>query len=196
MAHLNRRTAPKVRNGKVQRKNRQLRSPSYWRSKELIIDRERPGDGYRHLLRQKDVFEFVELIPDWQTLAKGLHAILLAQGEAECFGWHRRGVIGLCAWERDIVQEWPIWFYDDVAELLERLNVPCRNESLIVHVAFTEATARDFQLLHILTHELGHHRDRMTNRGSVCARGEPYADEQSRTLERQVWDAYSRRSGR
>jgi hypothetical protein len=198
MAHLNRRTAPRVRDGQVQRKNRHLETPSYWthHQREPLVDRERPGEGYRHLLRRTDVLDFVQLIPDWNQLARGLDAIVLARGEAGCLGWHQRGVIGLCAWERELARHWSPWFHEQHAELLVRLGVPCERDGDDVRVEFEEHTARDFQLLHVLAHELGHHRDRMTNRGRVCARGEAYADSSAYGLERQVREAYFRRAGR
>ena len=46
-----------------------------------------------------------------------------------------------------------------------------------VFCGFTESTARAFQLLHILLHELGHHHDLITTRSRrKASRGEKYAE--------------------
>jgi hypothetical protein len=58
--------------------------------------------GYRHLLRKQDVLGFIELMPNWNELAEGLDAIVLAQGESGLEGWYTEGVVGICAWERDL----------------------------------------------------------------------------------------------
>jgi hypothetical protein len=58
---------------------------------------------------------------------------------------------------------------------------------------FNEATVQDFQLLHVLLHELGHHHDRMTSPGQrETTRGEPYAEGYARRYEKKIWSAYHR----
>ena len=42
------------------------------------IDKERPGPGHRHYLGKRHVVGFIELLPDWAELSKGLDAILLS----------------------------------------------------------------------------------------------------------------------
>jgi hypothetical protein len=55
-------------------------------------------------------------------------------------------------------------------------------------VRWTEGQARAFQLLHVLPHELGHHRDRMTTRSrDRAARGEPYAERYAETVFDLLW---------
>lgn len=99
-----RKTSPRVIGGKVQRKNRWTSTPSYWNRRQPVpvIDRREPGRGYRHLILQRDVFAFIELLPDWEELSLGLDAVVLAQGNRSCYGWHNDGVIGLCAWNREL----------------------------------------------------------------------------------------------
>jgi hypothetical protein len=56
---------------------------------------------------------------------------------------------------------------------------------------FTEATARAYQLLHVLLHEIGHHHDLMTTRSrKECARGETYAEEYAYRYEALIWERY------
>ena len=42
--------------------NQQLRA-------EPVVGRLKPGFGYRHVLRQQDVADFLRLLPDWGRLA-------------------------------------------------------------------------------------------------------------------------------
>jgi hypothetical protein len=52
---------------------------------------------------------------------------------------------------------------------------------------------RAYQLLHILTHELGHHHDRITTQSQKrAARGEPYAEAYARKYEALVWESFTR----
>src|SRR4051794_35379689 len=100
MRNGHRKSTPKVRDGKVQRKNRATPTPSYWNTlpEMPIIDRQRPGEGGRHLLMKRDVERFIELLPDWRELSVGLRAILLAPSNGRSMGWHRPGVVAVCAW--------------------------------------------------------------------------------------------------
>lgn len=96
---FNRKTAPKVRDGTVQRKNRWEMPANYYNTPqgELVFDRERPGHGYKHLLRLDDVRRFLGVLPMWDELSDGLNAVVLARGEPDCQGWHYPGVVALCA---------------------------------------------------------------------------------------------------
>ncbi len=57
---LNRKTNPKVKGGKVQKKNNQRLTP--W--KGFVVDRESPRKGFRHLVTKRELFDFIELLPD------------------------------------------------------------------------------------------------------------------------------------
>jgi len=71
---MKRRTATKVVNGKVQRKNRsQLTSCS-----QTVIDRRSAGPGYCDVLSKRDLYTFIDLIPDWNKLSQRLERIILA----------------------------------------------------------------------------------------------------------------------
>ena len=80
---FNRRSAPKVRNGKVQRKNRHI--PTTHRG--YIIDRRPPGKGYTHLLSKKNLQDFIDIVPDWHIYSERLERIVLASGDT-CDGYH------------------------------------------------------------------------------------------------------------
>lgn len=58
--------------GLVQKKNRVDPSPGYrnWTQDVTVIDRRRPGAGYRHLLRKGDVERFAGLPEDWGELSR------------------------------------------------------------------------------------------------------------------------------
>ena len=72
MKRTQRKTAPKVRDGKVQKKNRHTPTPTYWNTKQRIpvIDKERPGRGFKHYLRKEHLTRFIQMLPDWDELSK------------------------------------------------------------------------------------------------------------------------------
>ena len=100
MSRFYRKSAPGVRDGQTLRKNNWKRSPSFYFDSQsrLAIDRRRPGAGYRHLLMKRDIERFVNLIPNWNELSRGLDLISLDRGRRDYHGWYDRGAIGICAW--------------------------------------------------------------------------------------------------
>ena len=193
--NMPRRTTPRVRDGRVQRKNSTRRTLDYFHDTMpwLVVDRERPGPGCTHVARCEEVRRFVQLLPDWPTLSQGLNAIVLARVD-NCMGWHRPGVVAICAWERELA--WPdcdLNFFDEHREVLDKLGVPydVHWDRVVVH--FTMDTAKAFQLVHVLVHELGHHHDRMTTRRRRdCGRGEAYAERYARRFEDEIIRRYRR----
>jgi hypothetical protein len=194
MRTLCRKSAPRVKAGRVQKKNNWTLSPDIYRTpfRMPLIDRQRPGEGYVHVLTKRDVERFIALLPDWQELSRGLNAIVLAPGSARRYGYHYRNVVHVCAWDRDLWQYMPPFYYRRDRAILERLRVPCEaDEDGETVCKFTETTARAFSLLDTLLHELGHHRDKMTTRRKRhVSRGEPYAEEYARLHARLIWDRY------
>jgi hypothetical protein len=162
-----------------------------------VIDRRRPGRGYRHLLTVADVRRFLQLLPDWSELSCGLDAVVLAPGERRLLGWHRRGIVALCAWDRDVEREWHADFVEEHRDVLDRLGVErLANDPPWEVVQFTERSARGFQLMHVLLHELGHHHDRMTTRSRRSAgRGEGYAEAYALRYAEGIWERYFREFG-
>jgi hypothetical protein len=187
MYRASRRTAMKVKQGRVQRKNRTALSPHLFQASPtgLLVERRRSGDGYRHVVRRSDVRRFVELLPRWTELSQGLSTIVLDRGGQSCLGWYDRGVVAICAWEKEIV-----WddccpsFFRQHRQVFDKLSVPYEIADDAIHVHFTTTTARAFLLVHVLVHELGHHYDRMTTRTQRwCGRGEAYAEAYARQFE-------------
>lgn len=196
---FHKRSALRVTDGRAVSPDHRRESPSIWTNDggAPVIEKERPGRGYRHILRKSDLLAFIEMIPDWDELSAGLKGILLTEGDPHDFGWYfEEGVIGLCAWPRGLWLELPGEFYDENAGVLDRLGVECVRRKGCVQARFTEGQARAYMLLNIFLHELGHHRDRMTTRSrKYSARGEGYAEDYALTHERRIWDAYMRRFG-
>jgi hypothetical protein len=186
---MHRRQAPKVRDGRVQKKNNWAPTPA---PNEIRLERRDPAWGGRHLITIAQLREFIALLPMWDEVADGLEAIVLDDAD-DCMGWCWSGVVAVCDWEAGL---WwddadPAWM-DEHRELLERLEVEIAGPE----VRWTEAQARAFQLLHILPHELGHHHDRITTRTRrYAARGEPYAEAYALKVLDDVWPAYITRFG-
>ncbi len=195
MRHLNRKSDPKVIGGLVQKKNNWTLTPNYYNSDQQapIIDRKRPGRGFRHLLKQKDIHAFIGILPDWNELSVGLNAIVLASGRWDVYGYHRRGVVHICAWEEDHWIKLSLEGFEAEREIIEKLGVPYEVDADEVLCKFNENQARAHQLLATLLHELGHHHDRMTtNSKSRPTRGEPYAAAYARKYAERIWIDYQK----
>ncbi len=196
MRHVNRKSTPKVIDGQVQKKNNPEWTASYYdtRPPALVIDRQRPGKGYRHLLMQRDIETFIGLLPDWAELSRGLNAIVLAPGERRLNGYYGRGVVHICAWDEELWQEYrhDTTFFEAHAPIFRRLGVPMEaTTGSYTLCRFTQATARAYQLLHIFLHELGHHHDRLTTKPHGRPnRGESYAEAYALQYEALIWERY------
>lgn len=193
MRRINRKTNPKVAGGSVQKKNNWIPTADYYNSEQKlpIVDRRRPGKGFRHLLKARDIHDFISILPDWNELSAGLNAIVLARGSWDAFGYHAHGVVHVCAWDENIWTELSKEGFEQERDILEKLNVPCELFDDRVLCKFTESTARAHQLLATLLHELGHHHDRMTTRSKLRAgRGESYAEAYAKAYADQIWIEY------
>lgn len=194
MRFFNRKTTPKVVRGKVQRKNRWSRTPTYYNTPQQypLIDRRKPGLGYRHILRQQDVRRFLALLPDWKEISVGLNAVVLAPGEENLDGWHVPRVVAVCAWDRDLWRETDLGWYRRHRPVLKQIGVSSEDTGDgFVMCHWTESTIRAYQLVHVLLHELGHHHDRMTTKSRVDAcRGEPFAETYALRYAGRIWDRY------
>jgi len=193
MVPINRKTTPRVRAGRVQKKNNWEETPNYYNTAQKIplVDRRRPGPGYRHVLKQRDIHAFIDILPDWQELSKGLDAIVLAPGTRGAAGYHTTGCVHICAWDQDLWEESRLDFFEDHQDIFDRLELPYDRCEGYVLCKWREPTIRAYQLLHILLHELGHHHDRITTRSQAdAARGEPYAEAYARKYADRIWDRY------
>lgn len=210
---MHRRTAMRVRDGRVLKKNNWRLDASDYRAlaqDEIRLDRRRPPEGSRHLITIAELRRFVGLLPDWDEVAVGLDAIVL-DSATDCAGWCGPGVVAICAWPHDLWDWWSAEMVDEhrhILDLLEVERVPLgesrEHRELLgdltvtampddLELRWTEPQARAYQLLHILPHELGHHHDRITSRGRRTAgRGEPYAEAYANRVLEQVWSDYAR----
>ncbi len=66
----NRKTAPKVKDGAVQKKN----NHAIKARERYVVDRERPDKGFKHVISKRDIHHFVELIPDWGVISEGIES--------------------------------------------------------------------------------------------------------------------------
>jgi|SRR5215831_12935689 len=193
-AGFNRRSATKVKGGRVQRKNRHRPTGH----DGYILDRESPGRGFRHVVTKRDVQTFIELVPDWGRFAERLERIVLVASSNDCDGayefFHREetGAIYLHAWHEDLWTDLAIPYFDCHQQILDRLGVSCDRQEDCVTCRFTEAQARAFMLLHIFMHELGHHYDRIHQKHLGSSRGEDYAERFAASRFDQLFPAYVR----
>lgn len=183
-----RRTATKVKDGRVQRKNRAKRS-SHCR---LEIMRRTPERGFRHVVSKQDILSFIELIPEWERLSEGLERIVLVGGGDDCDGYylffHRAetGGIYLHAWPEDLWVTFSKGHYDYHPQL-EVLGVAAEVQGDSVRCHFSEAQARAFLLLHVFMHELGHHWHALKRRHRSSKLDEDFAE---KFANERFWDLY------
>jgi hypothetical protein len=190
MRGLARKSAPGVKGGKVQKKNRQALSPDIYEHdfEHIVFQRKRPAKGYFHPVSITDLKRFIDLIPDWEEAATKVRAIVLTPGHVWRAGQYDEvGVIKLDAWPK----EETIYLGEPSRWLAEQMGFEVPAQSV-----FTPSQARCYQLLATLLHELGHHVDRMTTRAmKSCANGEPFAIAYELRRQRELWDAYVREFG-
>jgi hypothetical protein len=185
---------PSVKSGRQYLSKRSAETPPDHNAPRQFpqIYRKHPGAGHRHVLLVRHVRQFLSILPEWPTLSVGLNAILLAPARPNCDGFHRPGLVAVCAQPRNLLQL--VTNADYVArhrDIFRRLGVPIEpvSEGHVLH--FSEQTLRAYQLLHVLLHELGHHHDRMTTRSRRRAsRGEHFAEVYARTHADSIWARY------
>jgi hypothetical protein len=188
-----RKTKTRIKNGKAQRKNRWANTPNYWNTyqDEIQIDVESPGKGYKHFLKKRDIKLFLEILPNREEIDIEFDAVLLAQGSFNTDGWYKNGVIGVCAWERDMTKEYNLDYFEAHKDIFERLNIKFTIKKDYVICDFTENQIKAYLLLHILLHEIGHHHDRINTRSKRrCGRGEKYAENYAFKYEKIIWNKY------
>lgn len=195
MRHRNRKTAPKVAGGLVLRKNNYKQTPNYWNTpqKDVIIDVEKPGKGYKHFLKKRDILKFLSIIPNWEEVSTGLDAIVLISGkDTDCDGYYNNdGVICISSWEKEMDVYINNGYYQAHKELFERLGVKATKKGNDYFCEFNEDQIKAYQLLHILLHEIGHHVDRIKTKSKYrSARGEQYAEDYAFEYEAKIWNAY------
>lgn len=188
---FNRRTATKVKDGRVQKKNPKL--PTGLGG--YVLDRESPGRGFRHVVSKRDLQAFTEIIPEWHKFSQRLERIVLSRhssNDGEYAFYHREetGAIFLCAWRDDLWQEVRHGYFDSHRQIFERLGVSFDLGKETAFCRFTEAQARAFMLLHVFVHELGHHHDRLNQKHRDSSRGEAYAERFANSRFEQLYNPY------
>ncbi len=203
MKRMQRKSTPKVRDGRVQKKNSWQVGRGYLGEPRVAIDRRKAGRGYRHVVTPHEVDRFLQILPVWDRWGQSLDRIWIDSGSEYLSGWFRRREIGLCAFpcnlevafawcainrDMDFIKRFdiPFWKIEDEELLEDGFDVVCR---------FNRATARYYTLMRVLVHELGHHVDRETNKKQWCSRGEEFAENYGRDLEHRMWDDYVREFG-
>lgn len=187
-----RRTATRIKKGTVQKKNRHTKTPNYWNTyqDEIQIDIESPGKGYKHFLKKRDIKQFLEILPNREEIDIEFDAVLLARGGFNIDGWYQNGVVCICAWEKEKIQEYTLKHFDAHKKLFDRLDVKYTIMKDFVICDFTENQIKAYQLLHIFLHELGHHHDRINTKTRKIARGENYAESYALKYEEIIWNKY------
>jgi hypothetical protein len=218
---LRRKTTPRVKDGQVQTKNRRgVTAPDgYTQSASLQIVRRAPGPRQVHVVDEHDVRRFLDLLPEWPLLGAGIHAIVLDNDDGDFDGCYRHdGVIFLASWPEEIVRELGVAYHEAHREVFDRIGVPFdivhepaapeepgpphahtpppRDPEPFARCWFEPATARDYLLMHVFLHELGHHHDRRTLRRGRGGRGEDYAEAWAIDRERELWPRYRAAFGR
>lgn len=190
-ATFNRRSATKVKDGRVRRKNRHLPTGL----EGYFLDRQSPGRGFRHVVSKRDVQAFIDIIPDWQTLSQRLERIVLASrdsydGQYAFYYREETGAIFLAAWNEDLWIELNQGYFNSHQAIFGKLGVSFDIAETNVCCRFTEAQARAFTLLHVFMHELGHHHDRMNQKHCDSSRGEDYAERFANSRFDQLYNPY------
>lgn len=185
-----RKTTPKVRDGVVQKKNRN--KPTRRNSLAVKIAR---GDG-RHVVTKDDIWKFLRLIPDWKRVSIDLDMIYLAGNlDDEADGWYEypdEPTIVLNPWSKDLTMQisYPDYL-NEHSELFKRLGAEVTEVMKDEwSVKFDIDSARAFQLLHIFLHELGHHHYRINHGRGRDGGSEKFAETYALKMERLIWRRY------
>jgi hypothetical protein len=187
---FNRKTAPKVRDGRVQKKNRH--APT--RLNSLSVGLERPQPGLRHVTTRQDIWKFIRLLPDWKRVSTDLDLIYLAADSDDDDGWYeypQHPSIALSAWPEDLIMRPSEEYFAEHSQIFRMLGI--RHEFTDggeIVCQFTEDSARAYQLLHIFLHELGHHHHRITKGRGRSAGTEKEAEDYAIRWHRRIWRSY------
>lgn len=148
---LARKTATRIKNGKVQRKNRHTKTPNYWntRQSEICIDVEDPGKGYKHFLKKRDIIQFTDIFPDRELIEIELDTIVLARYDNGYNRYYQDGVICICAWEKEMTRRMSPEYFDLHKALFDIIDLKysLKKDSVICY--FTENQIKAFQLLRV-----------------------------------------------
>ncbi len=125
-----RKTTPRVKDGRVQRKNH--RDERSLDDGPLEVVTEVPGLGYRHVLDEALLREFVALVPDWERVSRGLRTVTLCEGDEHREGHYFDGRIELSAWPDPPAQTVGPWHFANPRAVWERLGIGWRDAPELV----------------------------------------------------------------
>jgi len=195
---INRKTTPKVKMGVIQKKN----NHAITAREGYVVDRVRPYKGFKHVITKKEIHDFIDLIPDWETIGVGIESIILDEGGDDFDGLYRHyvrentGVIWLSAWPREMWVEFEKSYFSEHKWHLDILGVVYEQQKEDWMCYFTEKQAKAFMLMHIFLHELGHHVDYFRGRDqNLKFDGEEFAENFANERFNEIWPAYVRRFG-
>jgi len=151
--------------------------------------------GQTLVTTKEDVWKFLRLIPDWKRVSVDLDLIYLdARVSKEADGWYEspeQPTIVLTAFEDDLTIYPGKDYFEQHHALFKRLGVDIQEDDDGDPVCrFDDDSAKAFQLLHILLHELGHHHYRITRGHGRFAGNEKYAETYALKMERMIWKRY------
>ena len=76
------------------------------------IERRKPAEFHRHVVTVAQLRAFLDLLPDWEQIAVGVRAIVLAS-DTDCYGWYQAGTVAICNWQHDLWSVEPPSFFDE-----------------------------------------------------------------------------------
>jgi hypothetical protein len=168
-----------------------------------VVDRKRAGKGYRHVLKKKDIYDFTDIIPNWEVVCEGIESIILDAGDEFVDGLYRHfwyedtGIIWLSAWNESLWVDFNDEYFKDHQWHFDTIGVIYEQKGLDWSCHFTESQAKAFMLLHIFLHELGHHVDKLrSKKQNIMKGGEEYAEKYANDLFIEIWPAYIAKFGR
>lgn len=163
----NRKTTPKVRDGQVQKKDRHQ-----WTEFQDLLDSDafstikmKPEDGYMHVVDRKSVLDFVELIPGWSEMSKGLSALVLGSDGCSSqtdinYSPKSYNSIWLSPFPKDMTLYWSAGFASEHRSIAESLGVELKwLESGEAVTEWTKPQAQAWQLLHLFLYDLYCHNE-------------------------------------
>lgn len=194
----NRKTTPKVVNGKVQKKD----NHSITARERYVVDRKRPYEDYKHVITKKEIHDFIELIPDWEKIGEGIEAVILDEGGDGFYGlyshYHHEntGVVWLSAWPKEMWVEFDEEYFQEHKWCFELFGVVFEKRKGDWFCYFTEKQAKAFMLLHIFLHELGHHVDKLRSKNqNAMLGGEEFAEKYANEKFNEIWPLYVKKFG-
>lgn len=113
---------PKVKHGKVQRKN--FRDMLISPSQAFFVHVECPRLGYEHFLSENDILQFIDILPQKEMITYGLDGIYLVD-HSNCDAWYDARKIYICAWEQEMHRVYDALHYIEHKELFDLLSIPC-----------------------------------------------------------------------